>query len=95
MNYPSNTPDAHGQLKAFIERLMRMREEAKAINSDIREIYAEAKAAGFDKTVLGKVVLYVERRAEKPEAVSEADTLFDLYLSAFDGSHAHAREGSE
>ena len=35
------------QLRAFVERILRMKEEAKAINDDIREIYAEAKGNGF------------------------------------------------
>ena len=45
--YPSNSDSvAQDQIKAFVERILRMREEAKAINDDIREIYAEAKQTG-------------------------------------------------
>jgi len=87
---------AQDQIKAFVERIMRLREEAKAIAGDIREVYAEAKGNGFDKTILGKLVLYVEKRATDSAAMQEQDALFDLYLSAFDGAsshtHAHARE---
>lgn len=87
---------AQDQIRAFVERILRMREEAKAINDDIREIYAEAKGNGFDKTVLGKLVLYVEKRQKNADALAERDALFDLYLEAFDGSpsraHAHTRE---
>lgn len=87
---------AQDQIKAFVERIMRLREEAKAIAGDIREVYAEAKGNGFDKTVLGKLVLYVEKRATDGAAMQEQDALFDLYLSAFDGAashtHVHARE---
>ena len=77
---------AQDQIKAFVERIMRMREEAKAINDDIREIYAEAKANGFDKTVLGKIVIHVERRSKDNVKMLEAQALFDLYLDAFDGA---------
>jgi uncharacterized protein (UPF0335 family) len=85
---------AQDQLRAFVERVLRMREEAKAIKDDIREIYAEAKGNGFDKTALGKLVLYVEKRGKDGAALAEQDALFDLYLDAFDGgpSHAHAHE---
>lgn len=85
---------AQDQIRAFVERIMRMREEARAINDDIREIYAEAKGNGFDKTVLGKLVLYVEKRATKADELAEKDALFDLYLEAFDGrsSRTHAHE---
>lgn len=39
MTYPSNSDSvAQDQIKAFVERILRMREEAKAINDDIREI---------------------------------------------------------
>jgi uncharacterized protein (UPF0335 family) len=76
---------AQDQIRAFVERIMRMREEARAINDDIREIYAEAKGNGFDKTVLGKIVLYVERREKDAASVLEAEALFDLYLAAIDG----------
>ena len=88
---------AQDQIRAFVERIMRMREEAKAINDDIREIYAEAKGNGFDKTVLGKLVLYVEKRGKDSNSVAEADALFDLYLEAFDGrsSRTHAHEDDE
>ena len=69
--------------------------QINAINDDIREIYAEAKGNGFDKTILGKLVLYVEKRQKDASAVAESDTLFDIYLNAFDGSHAHAHARDE
>lgn len=87
MGYPSNSESvAQDQIKSFVDRIIRLREEAKAINDDIREIYAEAKANGFDKTVLGKLVLYVERRAKDSAAVLEGEAIFDLYLEAYYGS---------
>ena len=90
---------SHDQLRAFVDRILRMREEAKAIATDIREIYAEAKGNGFDKTALGRLVLHVERRATKRAEMAEQDALFDAYLAAYDGSpsrtHAHARASAE
>lgn len=77
---------AQDQIKAFVERILRMKEERKAIDADIREIYAEAKGSGFDKTVLGKLVNYVEKRAADANAVMESESLFDLYLSAYDSA---------
>lgn len=106
MTYPDNHDSvAQDQIKAFVDRILRMREEARAINADIRQIYAEAKGNGFDKTVLGKIVSYVEKRATKADALAEGEALFDLYLAAYDGltaseilggpSRMHAREGDE
>lgn len=82
---------AQDQIRAFVERILRMKEEAKAINDDIREIYAEAKGNGYDKTVLGQVVSYVEKRAKDNAALLEREALFDLYMAAFDGGSSHAR----
>lgn len=79
----------NGQVRALVERIMRLREEATAIKADIREVYAEAKANGYDKTVLGKVVQYVEKRANAPDDVAEADAIFDLYLTAYDSAAAY------
>jgi uncharacterized protein (UPF0335 family) len=39
---------AKDQLKAFVERVERLEEEKKALADDVRDVYAEAKANGFD-----------------------------------------------
>jgi uncharacterized protein (UPF0335 family) len=86
---------ARDQIKSVIDRILRLKEEQDALGDDIREIYAEAKSSGYDKTALGRVVNHLRQRAKKGDAaMDEADTIFDLYLSAYNGpSHAHAREG--
>ena len=76
---------AQDMIVAFVQQILRMKEEAKAINDDIREIYAEAKGNGLDKTVLGKLVNYVEKRRTKAAELAEGEALFDLYLAAYDG----------
>lgn len=100
MSYPANSDaPAQDQLRAFVERILRMKEEAKAIKDDIREIYAEAKGNGFDKTVLGQIVSYVEKRGQDNAKLLEREALFQLYLEAFDGvgtinAIAHTHENS-
>ena len=42
------TSFAKDQLKAVIERVERLEEEKKALVDDIKDVYAEAKAHGFD-----------------------------------------------
>lgn len=44
------------QLRAFIERILRLKEEQDTLAADIREIYAEAARCGIDKTTLGQKV---------------------------------------
>lgn len=86
---------APDQLRAYVERILRMKEEAKAIKDDIKDIYAEAKGNGYDKTALGRLVNYVEKRAESSAGADEADALFDLYLTAYQSaSHTHTREAA-
>lgn len=85
------------QLKSIIDRILRLKSEQDDIALDIREIYAEAKGNGFDKTQLGKVVSYLRNREKVgPDAINEGEAIFDLYLSTYLGearpSHAHARE---
>ena len=75
----SATAVAQGQLKSIIERVERLEEEKKAIADDIKEVYAEAKANGFDTKTLRKVVtLRKKDRAER----EEEEAMLDLYLNA-------------
>lgn len=91
MSYPDNhSADsvAADQLRAFVERIERMHEERKAIADDISDIFKEAKANGFDVTVLREVIRI---RSKDPSALAEHHALLDLYLNAL-GSHVRARE---
>ncbi|MEL7429164.1 MAG: DUF2312 domain-containing protein [Pseudomonadota bacterium] len=70
---------AREQLKSIVERVERLEEEKKAIADDIRDVFAEAKANGFDTKVLREVVkLRKQDLAER----QERDAVRDLYLQA-------------
>ena len=75
----STTAVAAGQLKSIVERVERLEEEKKAVAEQIREVYAEAKANGFDTRTLRKVVSLRKRSTEERQ---EEEALLDLYLSA-------------
>mgnify|MGYP001150535369 CR=1 FL=1 len=68
-----------GQLKAIVERIERLEEEKKALADDIREVYAEAKANGFDAKVLRRIV---SLRKQDVDERKEQEEILDLYLSA-------------
>ena len=51
-----NTEKIPGQLGTYIDRIERLEEEKKEMLADIREIYAEAKGAGFDTKVMRQVI---------------------------------------
>ena len=70
---------AKDQLKSVIERIERLEEERAAIGADIREIYAEAKANGFDTKILRQVIR--KRKLDRSE-FQEQEALLDLYMHA-------------
>lgn len=70
---------AEGRLKSLVERIERLEDEKKALGDDIREIYSEAKGAGFDAKILRQVIRL--RKLDKPSR-DEQDELLDLYRRA-------------
>ncbi|MEM7210519.1 MAG: DUF2312 domain-containing protein [Pseudomonadota bacterium] len=75
----SATSVAAGQLKAIVERIERLEEEKKEVADQIKEVYAEAKANGFDSKTLRKIVGLRKKSSEERE---EEDALLDLYMAA-------------
>lgn len=70
---------AADQLRLFIERIERLEEERKGIGADIRDIYAEAKANGYDAKIMR---LVVRLRKMEPHTRQEQRALEEAYLSA-------------
>ena len=70
---------AQGQLRSIFERIERLEEEKKTIADDIKEVYAEAKANGFDTKILRKVVTLRKKDTTERE---EEQAMIDLYLNA-------------
>lgn len=75
---------AKEQLKSLMDRVLRLKAEQDTLSAYIKEIYAEAKSNGFDKTVMGLAVARI-RKEQKFGAmeVAETDSLLDLYLHAY------------
>lgn len=67
------------RLRSLVERIERLEEERKALSSDIRDIYAEAKSAGFDAKVLRQVI---RLRKCDPDDLEEERTLLLVYQDA-------------
>ncbi len=70
---------ARDQLRAFVERIERLEEEKKTIADDIKDVYGEAKAMGFDTKVLRKVISI--RKQDQNERM-EQEAVLDTYLHA-------------
>lgn len=70
---------AADRLRSIVDRIERLEEERKALGSDIRDIYAEAKSAGFDIKVLRQLIRV---RRQEPGDVEEQESLLDVYRHA-------------
>lgn len=75
----SGKSDAHDRLRSIVERIERLEEERKALASDIKDIFAEAKSAGFDVKALRQVI---RLRGMDPDKLEEADLLLTTYRLA-------------
>jgi uncharacterized protein (UPF0335 family) len=67
------------QLKTIVQRIERLEEEKQTIADDIKEVYSEAKANGYDTKVLRKVIALRKRDLNERK---EEESILDLYLQA-------------
>jgi uncharacterized protein (UPF0335 family) len=67
------------QLKLFIERIETLEEEKRGLADDIKGVYQEAKANGYDVKTMRTIVRL--RRMDR-NARAEMEALLDTYKSA-------------
>lgn len=67
------------QLRLFIERIERLEEDKRGIAEDIKNVYSEAKANGYDAKVMRDIVRL--RRMEKNDR-QEWEAILDTYKTA-------------
>ena len=72
---------AADRLRSLIERIERLEEEKKALSSDIRDIFAEAKSAGFDVKIMREIIRLRRMNAADRD---EGEYMLDLYKKAID-----------
>jgi uncharacterized protein (UPF0335 family) len=70
---------AAGQLKSIVERIERLEADKKEIAEDVKEVYGEAKANGFQTGIIRKVIALRKRTAAER---AEESAILDLYLQA-------------
>lgn len=85
------------QFRSLVDRILRLKEEQDNIGDDIKDVYAEAKGTGFDKTVMGALVAELRKKGKDAAKFEEAQSVLDLYREAYERAlshtHAHARAG--
>lgn len=67
------------QLRAFVERIERLEEEKAALAADIRDVYAESKAMGYDIKTLRTVVRLRKQDASERQ---EQEAILATYMIA-------------
>ena len=73
------TETTDDRLRLLIERIERLNDEKKAISDDIRDVYNEAKAVGYDAKILRAVI---RLRAMRPDDRAEYQAVLDTYKTA-------------
>ena len=67
------------QLRLLIERIERLEEEKKGLSDDIKDVYGEAKATGFDAKIMRTIIRL--RKMEKHQ-LDERDAMLEVYRAA-------------
>ncbi|KUR77253.1 DUF2312 domain-containing protein [Novosphingobium sp. Fuku2-ISO-50] len=70
---------ADDRLRLLIERIERLEEEKKGIGDDIKDVYAEAKATGYDAKIIRQIV---RLRKMKPDDRREMEAILETYKNA-------------
>ena len=70
---------AADELRLLIERIERLEEEKKAIADDVRDVYGEAKARGYDAKIMRQIVRL--RKMETHDR-QEMEAMLDTYKAA-------------
>lgn len=66
-------------LRQFVERLERLEEEKKNISEDTKEVFTEAKGAGFDVKIIKEII---KIRKKDSHQIEEEEYLLDTYKKA-------------
>ena len=67
------------RLKSLVERVERLEEERKAIGGDVKDVYSEAKSAGYDVKTMRQIV---KERSQDAADRDEQETLLEVYRAA-------------
>lgn len=75
----NNQPFDAGRLLLLVERIENLEADAKQVAEDIKEVFNEAKAAGYDPKYIKQCI---KLRSKDPDEVAEDDELLKMYRNA-------------
>ena len=70
---------AADQLRLLIERIERLEEEKKGISDDVKDVYLEAKATGYDPKIMRQII---RLRKMPVHDRQEMEAVLQTYLAA-------------
>lgn len=70
---------AGDQLRLLIERIERLEEEKRGISDDVKDVYLEAKATGYDAKIIRQII---RLRKMQPHDRQEMEAILQTYLAA-------------
>jgi uncharacterized protein (UPF0335 family) len=70
---------AADELRLLIERIENLETEKKGISDDIRDVYSEAKARGYDAKIMRQII---KLRAMESHERQEWEAVLDTYIAA-------------
>ena len=78
-------------LKSFMERIEKLEEDKKALADDVKEVFAEAKAFGYDPKIMREILRI---RKLNQEELYEKESMVEIYRTAL-GMDGETEEASE
>ena len=70
---------ADDRLRLLVERVERLEEKKKGIADDIKDVYNEAKATGYDAKIMRQIV---RLRRMKPDDLREQNAILQTYANS-------------
>jgi hypothetical protein len=75
----SGAEETDERLRLLVERIERLEEEKKGIGDDIKDVFSEAKAAGYDAKIMRQII---RLRKMNPDDRREMEAILDVYKNA-------------
>lgn len=70
---------AADQLRLLIERIERLEEEKKGVSDDIKDVYLEGKATGYDTKMMRRLI---RERKKEPHTRQQEEAIYETYAAA-------------
>lgn len=80
-----------GRIRSFVERIEQLDTELQELSESKKEVFAEAKAEGFDVKILKEII---KLRKQDQDQRDEHETLLDLYMRAMESEERAAAKAA-